>query len=173
MKTKTLKNVLCMAGCALIAMTFVGCAGAQRSAPRAVPVVNMNFERGDYEIQKNVTASSEVTSYLNIVHVIDGDPSKMIIFGYRTFEDQYEEVPSQGVFADALAWIGEMFSGGSPLTRAGYKALTEAEANGADVMIPMRTQTTIRGFKPFYTVRTATVKGKAAVLKEDAANLTK
>lgn len=173
MNVQTMKKTLCLCGCALLAAAFTGCAGAMRSAPRAMPVVNMNFDREDYVIQKNVTASSEVTSYLNVVHIVDGDPSKMIIFGYRTFEDQYEDVPSQGALGDMLSWFSEVFSGGSPIDRASYKALTEAEANGADLVIPMRTQTTIAGFKPFYTVRTATVAGKAAVLKEDAANLTK
>lgn len=167
------KGVLFSLGIASLAAIFSGCAGAQRSAPNAVPVLDMSLQRSDYILMENVEERSEVTSILNIVHVIDNDPEKMIIFGYRTFEDQYELTEADGVIDGALSWISELFSGGSPVARANYKALTAAETLGADVIVPKRVQTTITGFRPFFTVRTATVKGKAAQIKNDAAGMTR
>ncbi len=168
MNTSTLLRASLLACVGALGLLAAGCSTAKRSAPNAVPVVNMNLDRKDYEVMGDVEETSEVTSYLNIVHIVDNDPQKMIIFGFRTFEDQYEEVPSQGIVADALAWAGEIFSGGSPTERANYTALTAAEAKGADIVVPKRVQRTMRGFSPFYTVETATVKGKALRLKEDS-----
>lgn len=167
MNTSTLLRASLLALVGALGLLATGCNTAKRSAPNAVPVVNMNLNRADYEIMGDVEETSEVTSYLNIVHVIDNDPEKMIIFGIRTFEDQYEDVQPTGVVDAAVMWVGELFSGGSPVERANYTALTAAEAKGADVVVPKRVQSTLRGFKPFYAVRTATVKGKALRLKED------
>lgn len=150
-----------------VGLLSAGCNTALRSAPDATPLINMNLDRADYEIMGDVEETSEVTSYCGLVHIIDNDPSKMIIFGYRTFEDQYEEV-SEGVFSDMFAAIGHFFGGGDPVERANYTALTAAEAKGADLVIPKRVLRTVRGFGIFYSVESATVKGKAIRIKEEA-----
>lgn len=158
---------LALAGLGLcVTLLGAGCSTALRSAPDATPLINMNLNRSDYEIMGDVEETSEVTSYCGLVHIVDNDPSKMIIFGYRTFEDQYEEV-SNGAFADTFAAIRHFFSGGDPVERANYTALTAAEAKGADLIIPKRIQRTTRGFGIFYSVETATVKGKAIRIKEE------
>lgn len=144
-----------------------GCNSAFRNAPQTLPVVSMNLDRADYEVLGDVEETSEVTSYCGLVHIIDNDPSKMIIFGYRTFEDQYEE-PVSSFWNDTIGACVRLFSGGSPVQRATYTALTAAEAQGADLVIPKRTQRSTRGFGFFYSVETATVKGKAVRLKADA-----
>ncbi len=167
MNTTTLIRSSLIAFVGVVGLLATGCSTAKRSAPEAIPVVNMNLDREDYEIMGDVEETSEVTSYFNIVHIVDNDPSKMIIFGFRTFEDQYEDVPSQGIIADTIYWLGERFSGGSPTERANYTALTAAEAKGADVVVPKRVHRTMRGFSPIYKVETATVKGKALRLRED------
>lgn len=150
-----------------LAIFGTGCSSAFRNAPNTLPVVSMNLDRTDYEVLGDVEETSEVTSYCGLVHIIDNDPSKMIIFGYRTFEDQYEE-PLSNFWNDTVGALGRFFSGGSPVERATYTALTAAEAQGADLIIPKRTQRSTRGFGIFYSVESATVKGKAVRLKADA-----
>ena len=145
------------------AVFMTGCASVQRGTPTAAATVNVNLARADYTVIGPVKGTSTLESYvLGAVKVIDGD--KMIILGFKTFEDQYALLQDPVLPILQMLTLG-MSGGPTAEDRAYYKAL--AATPDADVVVPKSYTKQNSGVPLLATKTEVTFTGKALKLKAD------
>lgn len=165
---QTTKRILLTALLAAGGMCFMtGCQSTNRGTPWVGSDLNFDLKRDEYRVMKTVQGISTEDSYFfGFVRVIDDDPGKLAILGFKTFDDQYIQ-PHNPTLFDA---INALIFGGSagPVDRAYFKAL--AEVPDADFVVPRAYEMKTSGVRFIASRTTASVKGKALQLKPDAAN---
>jgi hypothetical protein len=147
---------------ALVLLTS-GCASVQRGIPTAPAQISVNLERGDYTVLGSVKGTSTLQSYVfGLFRVVDGD--KVIVCGFKTFEDQYAFLQDPGMPILQLLTLG-LSGGPTAEDRAYYKALSATP--DADAIVPKAYVKQTSGIPLIASTREVSFTGKAIKFKTE------